>query len=96
LFGKSCYDNIEPGFLNSASPDLFAPFVAVFRQGLKETGYVDWRLRRSQPGRPPSAEFVRLKVDVILTHNTAPAPAAKQAWRQVKMDILGKDPSGRF
>ena len=29
------------GFLNSSSPDMYAPFVAAFRQGLKETGYVE-------------------------------------------------------
>jgi putative ABC transport system substrate-binding protein len=29
------------GFLNSGSPDGFAPMVATFRQGLKETGYVE-------------------------------------------------------
>ena len=27
------------GFLSSASPDTFAPFVAGFHQGLRETGY---------------------------------------------------------
>jgi putative ABC transport system substrate-binding protein len=29
------------GFLNGASPDGYAHAVAAFRQGLKETGYVD-------------------------------------------------------
>src|SRR4029077_16699926 len=29
------------GFLNSASSDGYAPMVAAFRQGLKETGYVE-------------------------------------------------------
>ena len=29
------------GFLNSGSPDGYAPMVAGFRQGLKETGYVE-------------------------------------------------------
>ena len=29
------------GFLNSASPDAFAPYVAAFLQGLKESGYVE-------------------------------------------------------
>jgi putative ABC transport system substrate-binding protein len=29
------------GFLNGASPEGFAPFVATFRQGLKEAGYVE-------------------------------------------------------
>ena len=29
------------GFLNGASPDGFVPYVASFRQGLKEAGYVE-------------------------------------------------------
>ena len=29
------------GFLHSASPEPFANFVAAFRQGLSEAGYVD-------------------------------------------------------
>jgi hypothetical protein len=29
------------GFLNGVSPDSYAPEVAAFRQGLKETGYVE-------------------------------------------------------
>jgi putative ABC transport system substrate-binding protein len=29
------------GFLNGASPDGYAPYVAAFRQGLKEAGYVE-------------------------------------------------------
>jgi putative ABC transport system substrate-binding protein len=29
------------GFLNGASPDSYAPMVTAFRQGLKETGYVE-------------------------------------------------------
>ena len=29
------------GFLNNASPDGYAPFVAAFRQGLNDAGYVE-------------------------------------------------------
>ena len=29
------------GFLNSTTPDLYAPFVQAFRRGLAETGYVE-------------------------------------------------------
>jgi putative ABC transport system substrate-binding protein len=29
------------GFLNSGSPGGYAPYVTAFRQGLKETGYVE-------------------------------------------------------
>ena len=36
------------GFLNSASPDGYTPFVAAFRQGLNDAGYVEGR--RCRPG----------------------------------------------
>jgi putative ABC transport system substrate-binding protein len=36
------------GFLNSASPGPYAPFVAAFHQGLSETGYVEGRLCRGK------------------------------------------------
>jgi putative tryptophan/tyrosine transport system substrate-binding protein len=29
------------GFLHGASPDGYAPYLAAFRQGLKEAGYVE-------------------------------------------------------
>jgi putative ABC transport system substrate-binding protein len=32
------------GFLNSASPEGYAPYAAAFRQGLKEAGYVTARM----------------------------------------------------
>jgi putative tryptophan/tyrosine transport system substrate-binding protein len=36
------------GFLNGASPDGYAPYVAAFRQGLKEAGYVDGESMRNE------------------------------------------------
>jgi putative tryptophan/tyrosine transport system substrate-binding protein len=48
------------GFLNSASTESFAPFVVAFRQGLKDTGYVEgenvaieyrWAARTSYAGK---------------------------------------------
>jgi putative tryptophan/tyrosine transport system substrate-binding protein len=37
------------GFLNGASPEPYAPMVAAFRQGLKETGYVEGQEVVSEP-----------------------------------------------
>jgi hypothetical protein len=34
------------GYLNSASPGPAAPYVAAFRQGLSETGYVEGKIWR--------------------------------------------------
>jgi hypothetical protein len=38
------------GFLNGASPDGYAPMVAAFRRGWKETGYVEGQNVASRPG----------------------------------------------
>jgi putative tryptophan/tyrosine transport system substrate-binding protein len=57
-------------------------------QRLRELGWIDgrtvaieyrWAEGRSERFVEFAAEFVRLKVDVILTHNTPPVLAAKQA-----------------
>ncbi len=76
------------GFLSSRSPTETAPYLGVFRQGLRELGYVEgqniaieYRFAEGRPERLPAlaAELVRLKVDVMVT-TASPAPqAAKQA-----------------
>jgi putative ABC transport system substrate-binding protein len=75
------------GFLNSASADKYAPMVAAFRQGLKETGYVEgqnvaveYRWAEGQYDRVPAmaAELVRRKVAVIVA-NTPGNLVAKAA-----------------
>jgi putative tryptophan/tyrosine transport system substrate-binding protein len=76
------------GFLGSGTPATDGQWIAAFVQRLRELGWVDGRNvaieYRWAEGRPErydeiAAELVRLKVDVILTHNTPPALAAKQA-----------------
>jgi putative tryptophan/tyrosine transport system substrate-binding protein len=75
------------GFLNSGSPGGYAPYVAAFRQGLKETGYVEgqnvaveYRWAEGQYDRVPAiaAELVRRQVAVIVA-NTPGAMAVKAA-----------------
>src|SRR5262249_25045266 len=62
------------GHLHSGSPNEWAPFVAAFRGGLKEAGYVEgqnvaieFRWAEDQPDRLPSmaAHLVRRQVAVI-------------------------------
>ena len=65
------------GFLNSASPQPFENYVAGFRAGLKETGYVDgknvaieFRWAEGHYDRLPgmAADLVRLKVAVMVAN----------------------------
>src|SRR5262249_7229241 len=73
------------GFLNGASADGYAPSVAAFRQGMKETGYVEGqnvaiacRWAEGQYDRVPAmaAELVRRQVAVMVA-NTPGNLAAK-------------------
>src|SRR5262245_52553781 len=75
------------GFLNSASRDGYAPMVAGFRQGLKETGYVEgqnlaieYRWAGGQYDRVPTMalELVGRQVAVIVA-NTPGVLAVKAA-----------------
>jgi putative tryptophan/tyrosine transport system substrate-binding protein len=77
------------GFLNPASPGPYAPFLAAFRQGLKEADYVErknvvieYRWAESQYDRlsPLVADLVRRQVAVIAaTGGDVSALAAKAA-----------------
>jgi len=76
------------GFMGSTTPTVAAQWVASFVQRLRELGWLEgrdvvieyrWAEGRSERFAEIAAEFVRLKVDVILTHNTPTVLAAKQA-----------------
>src|SRR5262249_54595374 len=76
------------GFLGAPTPAGGGQLLAAFVQRLRELGWVDgrnlaieyrWAEGRVERYDEIAAEFVRLKVDVILTHNTPPVLAAKQA-----------------
>jgi putative ABC transport system substrate-binding protein len=72
------------GHLHSGSANDWAPFVAAYRGGLKEAGYVEgqnvaieFRWAKHQPGRLPAmvADLVKRQVAVLVT-NTPAALAA--------------------
>jgi putative tryptophan/tyrosine transport system substrate-binding protein len=76
------------GFLVSGTPSSHGQWVAALVQRLRELGWVEgrtiaievrWAEGRNERLGEIATEFVRLKVDVIVTHSAAPVLAAKQA-----------------
>ena len=91
------------GFLDPTSPDAIADRLRAFRQGLKDTGYVEgenvaieYRWAENQIDRLPAlaAELVRRQVAVIAaTGGTAAALAAKAATTTIPIVfIVAEDP----
>src|SRR6266446_312926 len=73
------------GFLSSASPGPFAPFVAAFHRGLGETGYVEgqnvvieyrWAENHSDRLSALADDLVGRKVDSIVSSGSLPAALA--------------------
>ena len=76
------------GFLGSTTPSVAGQWVSAFVQRLRELGWIEgrtvaievrWAEGHSERFAEIAAEFVGLKVDVIVTHNTPTVLAAKQA-----------------
>jgi ABC-type uncharacterized transport system substrate-binding protein len=76
------------GFLGSTTPTIHGQWAATFVQRLRELGWIEarsiaieyrWAEGRNDRAAEIASEFVRLKVDVIVTWGTAPVVAAKQA-----------------
>jgi ABC-type uncharacterized transport system substrate-binding protein len=91
------------GFLGSASPVGYAPFVAAFLQGLKDTGFVEgqnvaieYRWAEGRYDRLPelAEELVRRQVNVIAVPASTPgALAAKAATTTIPIVFaIGGDP----
>jgi putative ABC transport system substrate-binding protein len=94
------------GYLSLVSGELdqYKPWVAAFRDGLRELGYVEGenviieqRYAAGQVGRLPAlaAELVGLKVDILVAAPAGSAFAAKKATTTVPIVFMGEpDPVG--
>jgi putative tryptophan/tyrosine transport system substrate-binding protein len=92
------------GFLGAATPSVASQWVAAFVQRLRELGWNEgrtvaieyrWAEGRSERYAEIAAEFVRLKVDVIVTWAAAPVIAAKQATKTIPIVFAAQtDPVG--
>src|SRR5262245_44896198 len=92
------------GFLGANTPSIQSLWTAAFVQRLNELGWtegrniaIEYRWGEGHVDRSPTffAEFVRLKVDVIVTHGTANAAAAKQATAAIPIVFAAvSDPVG--
>src|SRR3954447_10810139 len=76
------------GFLGAATPSVASQWVAAFVQRLRELGWIEnqtlsieyrWAEGRSERFTEIANEFVRMKVDLIMTWSGGPVIAAKQA-----------------
>ena len=92
------------GFMGTTTPSVWQPWTAAFVQRLRELGWIEGRTvaieYRFAEGRNErmadiAAEFVRLKVDVIVTYSTSAVIAAKEATAAIPIvsAIMG-DPVG--
>jgi putative ABC transport system substrate-binding protein len=92
------------GFLGATTPSAQSQWTAAFVQRLRELGWIDgrniaieyrWAEGRPERAAEVAAEFVRLKVDVFVTHGTAPVIAAKQATSVIPIVFaVAGDPVG--
>jgi len=90
------------GYLSTSSPGPAEPYVAAFRHGLSETGYIEgqnlaieYRWAEGNFDQLPAlaADLVVRKVDVIVTTGgTPPARAAKNATSTIPIVFVGGDP----
>jgi ABC-type uncharacterized transport system substrate-binding protein len=92
------------GFLGATTPSAQKKWTDAFVQRLRELNWIEgrsvtteyrWADGRTDRAAEIFAEFVRLKVDVIVTHPTALAVAAKQATSLIPIVFaLAGDPVG--
>jgi ABC-type uncharacterized transport system substrate-binding protein len=92
------------GFLGAATPSVASQWVTAFVKRLGELGWIEgrtvaieyrWSEGRTESYAEIAAEFVGLKVDVIVTWASAPVAAAKQATMTIPIVFAAMtDPVG--
>jgi len=92
------------GFLGSSTFSAMSEWIAAFAQRLRERGWIEgrtvaieyrWAEGRAERAAEIAAEFVRLKVDVIVIYATPPTLAAKQATSAIPIVFAAAgDPLG--
>jgi putative tryptophan/tyrosine transport system substrate-binding protein len=92
------------GFLGAATSSSYGQWVAAFVQRLRELGWIEgrtvaievrWAEGHTERLAEIAAEFVQLKVDVIVTHSAVPVLAAKQATSVIPIVFaVAADPLG--
>jgi ABC-type uncharacterized transport system substrate-binding protein len=92
------------GFLSGGAPAALGPILTGFPQGMRELGYVEgkdftieWRFAEGNYDRIPgfAAEFVRLKVDVIVVATAAAIRIVQQATTTIPIVMsYSTDPVG--
>jgi ABC-type uncharacterized transport system substrate-binding protein len=92
------------GYMGSTTPSAQSPWTKPFLRGLNELGWIEgrnvaieyrWGEGRNDRFAEIAAEFVRLKVDVIVTYSAAPVLAAKQATSVIPIVFaVAPDPVG--
>jgi putative tryptophan/tyrosine transport system substrate-binding protein len=89
------------GYLSSTSSSVDRPRAAAFVKRLSELGWVNdrnvrielrWAEGGAERAREVAAEFVRLKVDVIMTYGSVNVLAAKQATATIPVVFVAGDP----
>src|SRR5215470_8943512 len=92
------------GFMGASTPSAWSQWTAAFVQRLRELGWIEgqtvaieyrWAEGRSERFAEIAAEFVRLKVDVMVMEGTAATLAAKQVTSVIPIVFpLSGDPLG--
>jgi putative ABC transport system substrate-binding protein len=92
------------GYFGAGSPATQSQWAAAFAQRLRQRGWIEgrdvaieyrWAEGRAERFTEIAAEFVRLKVDVIVTYATPPVLAAKQATSTIPIVFAtAADPVG--